>query len=145
MAESHLDSLLASTSSTLDLLNSLSASFKSVEAQTTAFQSQCEGLMLEQKRVSRLAGDIAENLQYYSYLEPITRRMNAPGAGGFVRGKEYSEMLHMLDRCLEYMGSHVQLHTIFIVKLQLNSLSRTITMLILTDLAIGSFSLAVLH
>ncbi|KAH0564773.1 hypothetical protein GP486_001843 [Trichoglossum hirsutum] len=110
MTESHLDSLLANTSSTLDLLNSLSASFKSVEAQTTAFQSQCEGLMLEQKRVSRLADDIAENLQYYNYLEPITRRMNAPNAGAFVRGKEYSDMLHTLDKCIEYMGSHSNHH-----------------------------------
>ena len=108
VTESHLDSLLASTSSTLDLLNSLSASFRSVEAQTTAFQAQCEGLMSEQKRVSLLAGDIGENLQYYNYLEPITRRMNAPGAGGFVRGKDFSEMLHTLDRCLEYMRSHVR-------------------------------------
>ena len=108
MTESHLDSLLSSASSTFDLLNSLSASFKSVEAQTTTFQAQCEGLMSEQRRVSKLADDIKENLQYYNFLEPITRRMNAPGAGGFVRAKEYSEMLDTLDRCLEYMGCHVQ-------------------------------------
>jgi hypothetical protein len=63
--------------------------------------------MSEQRRVSKLANDIGENLQYYNFLEPITRRMNAPGAGAFVRGKEYSEMLHTLDRCLEYMRCHV--------------------------------------
>jgi conserved oligomeric Golgi complex subunit 3 len=108
MTESHLDSLLSNTSATFDLLNSLSASFNSVEAQTTAFQAQCEGLMSEQRRLSKLADDIGGNLQYYNFLEPISRRMNAPGAGGFVRAKEYSEMLRTLDRCLEYMGSHVQ-------------------------------------
>ncbi|KAI9771478.1 MAG: Golgi transport complex subunit 3 [Geoglossum simile] len=110
MAESHLDSLLSSTSSALDLLNSLSISFESVEAQTAAFQAQCEGLTSEQRRVSKLADDIGGNLQYYNSLEPITRRMNASGAGGFVRAKEYSEMLHTLDRCLEYMGSHPNHH-----------------------------------
>ncbi|KAK5005376.1 Golgi transport complex subunit 3, partial [Cryomyces antarcticus] len=49
---------------------------------------------------------MAENLQYYTYLEPITRKLNAPGAGNFVRGKEFSEMLSNLDRCLEYMQAH---------------------------------------
>ncbi|TKA70672.1 hypothetical protein B0A49_03479 [Cryomyces minteri] len=36
----------------------------------------------------------------------MTRKLNAPGAGNFVRGKEFSEMLSNLDRCLEYMQAH---------------------------------------
>jgi conserved oligomeric Golgi complex subunit 3 len=98
--------LLQSTDSTLGLLASLSDSFKAVDEQTTAFQSQCEGLVGDQLRVTKLADDMAENLQYYNYLEPITRRLNAPGAGNFVRGKEFSDMLSNLDSCLEYMSAH---------------------------------------
>ncbi|KAF2144526.1 uncharacterized protein K452DRAFT_349625 [Aplosporella prunicola CBS 121167] len=102
----HLDSLLESTTSALDLLSSLSDSFKAVAAQTTTFQTQCEGLITDQKRITKLADDMTENLQYYNYLEPITRRLNAPGAGNFVRGRQFSEMLENLDMCLEYMQAH---------------------------------------
>ena len=107
LSQSHLDSLISDTSSTLDLLASLSTSFKEVEAQTTQFQKQCEGLLKEQKRIESLAESFDSNLMYYNYLEPVTRRLNAPGAGNFVRSKEFSEMLARLDGCLEYMAAHV--------------------------------------
>lgn len=54
-----------------------------------------------------LADALGENLKYYNYLEPVTRRLNAPGAGSFVRSKEFSEMLSRLDECLSYMAAHV--------------------------------------
>ncbi|KAL8823892.1 MAG: hypothetical protein Q9170_008295, partial [Blastenia crenularia] len=105
-SSSHLDSILRDTTSTIDLLSSLSDSFKAVEAQTTTFQKQCEGLVQEQKRLTRLADGINQNLKYYSFLEPVTRRLNAPGAGSFVRSEEFSNMLARLDECLEYMAAH---------------------------------------
>jgi len=107
LSRSHLDSLLSDASSTLDLLASLTESFKEVEAQTTTFQKQCEGLLEEQKRITDLAEALDHNLRYYNYLEPVTRRLNAPGAGNFVRSKEFSDMLARLDDCLEYMVAHV--------------------------------------
>ena len=107
LSESYLESLSSTTSTTIDVLSSLSRSFRTVEAQTTAFQQQCQDLVAEQRRVTRLVEEIGENLQYYNYLEPITRRLNAPGAGNFVRGKEFSDMLARLDECLEYMGAHM--------------------------------------
>ena len=57
--------------------------------------------------MTRLADNLDDNLKYYGYLEPVTRRLNAPGAGNFVRSKEFSEMLARLDECLEYMAAHV--------------------------------------
>ena len=107
LSESHLDSLLSDTSSTLQLLTSLKTSFKGVESQTTAFQKQCEGLLKEQRRIEGLADDLEHNLKFYQFLEPVTRRLNAPGAGNFVRSKEYSDMLARLDDCLDYMAAHV--------------------------------------
>jgi hypothetical protein len=108
LTESHLNSLLASANATLQLLSNLSNSFKAVDTQTTAFQAQCEDLLNDQKRTTKLADDISKNLSFYTYLEPITRRLNAPGAGNFVRSKEYSEMLSNLDACLDYMQAHVR-------------------------------------
>ena len=109
LSQSHLDTLLSDTSSTLDLLASLTNSFKEVEVQTTIFQRQCAGLQDEQERITRLADNLDHNLKYYNYLEPVTRRLNAPGAGNFVRSKEFSEMLARLDECLEYMAIHVSI------------------------------------
>jgi hypothetical protein len=106
LSESHLDNLLSSTTSTLALLSTLSSSFKAVEEQTEAFRKQCESLITEQKRLTSLADAIDENVQYYAYLEPMTRRLNAPGAANMVQGHDFSEMLFNLDNCLEYMESH---------------------------------------
>lgn len=63
-------------------------------------------MLEEQRRVSALADDVKENVQYYTYLEPMTRRLNAPGAGNLVRGKDFPEMLSNLDSCLDYMQGH---------------------------------------
>lgn len=106
LSHQHLDSILASTTSTLSLLSSLSDSFKAVEAQTTAFQAQCQSLISEQRRITSLADDMDDNLRYYTYLEPMTRRLNAPGASNLVRDRDFPEMLANLDQCLEYMQEH---------------------------------------
>ncbi|KAL1800143.1 hypothetical protein ACET3X_000485 [Alternaria dauci] len=106
MTRSHLDNISADTAATLDILSSLSESFKVVEAQTNAFRTQCEGLIDDQKRITKLADDMEQNLRYYLYLEPTTKRLNAPGAGKIVRGSEFVEMLANLDSCLEYMQAH---------------------------------------
>ncbi|OAX84250.1 hypothetical protein ACJ72_01390 [Emergomyces africanus] len=84
----------------------LSESFKSVEVQTSAFRRQCEGLLSAQMRSSKLAEDIQENLKFYDFLDPVSRRLNAPGAGNSVRTKDFSDMLKRLDECLDYMQTH---------------------------------------
>ncbi|TIA43827.1 Sec34-domain-containing protein [Aureobasidium pullulans] len=106
LSQHHLDSLMESTADALTLLSSLSDSFKAVDEQTTAFQAQCESLMTEQRRITDLAENMNHNLQYYAYLEPMTRRLNAPGAANLVRAKEFPDMLTNLDQCLEYMQAH---------------------------------------
>ncbi|RYN33061.1 hypothetical protein AA0112_g6012 [Alternaria arborescens] len=106
MTRNHLENIRSDTTSTLHVLSSLSESFKVVEAQTNAFRTQCEGLIDDQKRITKLADDMEQNLRYYLYLEPTTKRLNAPGAGKIVRGSEFVEMLANLDSCLEYMQAH---------------------------------------
>lgn len=106
-SKAHLDSLLTDTSLTLDLLSSLSKSFQAVELQTSTFQKQCESLLTVQSKNTHLADDIRDNLIYYEFLDPASRKLNAPGAGKTVRNSEFSEMLRKLDECLDYMESHV--------------------------------------
>ena len=107
LSERHLSSLLENTTSALDLLATLSESFKSVESQTTAFQAQCEDLLAEQKRLRELADEVGTDLQYYAYLEPLTRRLNAPGAGRLVKGDDFLDMLANLNTCIDFMDRHV--------------------------------------
>ena len=103
LADDHLAGLLSSTSETLDLLTTLSQSFAYVEQQTNAFRLQCESLIAEQTRLSELSDGIDENSRYYTFLEPMTRRLNAPGAASLVKSHDFPEMLSNLDNCLAYM------------------------------------------
>jgi hypothetical protein len=106
LSDLQLSGLLSSTDDTLELLSSLSASFDAVAAQTEAFRQQCESLVVERRRLTGLADAIEDNARYYTYLEPMTRRLNAPGAANLVKGNDFPEMLSSLDSCLVYMESH---------------------------------------
>jgi hypothetical protein len=106
LSDSQLSGLLSSTDDTLELLSSLSASFDAVAAQTEMFRQQCESLVIERRRLTGLADAIEDNARYYTYLEPMTRRLNAPGAANLVKGNDFPEMLSSLDSCLVYMESH---------------------------------------
>lgn len=117
LSERHLDSLLSDTTSALDLLASLSDSFKAVESETTAFQAQCEDLLAEQKRLRDLADEVGTDLQYYAYLEPLTRRLNAPGSGRIVRSDDFLDMLLNLNTCIDFMEEHVSLRPISLIVL----------------------------
>lgn len=108
MTERHLDSLIDDTDSALKLLTTLSNSFQAVEAQTSSFQSQCEDLISEQRRLQKLADDVGTDLYFYAYLDNITRRLNAPGAGRLVEDDDFAEVLRNLDSCIAFMGKHVR-------------------------------------
>lgn len=108
MARTHLDNMAADTTAALDTLSALSQAFRAVEAQTTAFRTQCEGLVDDQKRITQLADDMDQNLRYYLYLEPTTKRLNAPGAAKIVRGADFAHMLANVDSCLDYMEAHAK-------------------------------------
>ncbi|KAJ5093048.1 hypothetical protein N7456_008909 [Penicillium angulare] len=105
-SKEHIDEILTNTLTLLDDLSSISESFKSVESQTSNFEKQCEGLLTAQERDTKLANGIQNNLHYYDFLDPASRRLNAPGAGNTVRDREFSDMLRRLDVCLDYMETH---------------------------------------
>jgi len=115
LTERHLNSLVDDTASALDLLAKLSASFKTVESQTTTFQAQCEDLLAEQKRLRDLANEVGTDLAYYGYLEPLTRRLNHPGAGRLVRNDDFLDTLINLNTCITFMDQHVR-HFYFLLQ-----------------------------
>ncbi|KXX77278.1 Conserved oligomeric Golgi complex subunit 3 [Madurella mycetomatis] len=103
MTERHLGTLIDDADSALKVLESLCQSFRAVDEQTSSFQAQCDGLLTEQKRLETLAESVGTDLSYYSYLDPITRRLNAPGAGRLVDGSEFTKILSTLDSCTDFM------------------------------------------
>ena len=109
MTERHLDTLLEDTDSALKLLASLSESFDAVEEQTTSFKSQCDDLITEQTRMEKLADEVGTDLHYYAYLDNVTRRLNAPGAGRLVDDNAFGEVLDNLDSCIAFMMKNVRL------------------------------------
>jgi hypothetical protein len=111
MTERHLDTLLEDTDSALKLLASLSESFDAVEEQTTSFKSQCDDLITEQTRLETLADEVGIDLHYYAYLDNVTRRLNAPGAGRLVDGDAFGEVLENLDSCIAFMMKNVSFHS----------------------------------
>jgi hypothetical protein len=110
MTERHLQSLIADADSALKVLESLGQSFRAVDEQTSSFQAQCEGLLTKQRRLEALADSMSNDLSYYAYLEPITRRLNAPGAGRLVDGSEFTKILSTLDSCIDFMATNVSSH-----------------------------------
>ncbi|CAK7236129.1 Golgi transport complex subunit 3 [Sporothrix bragantina] len=106
MTERHLGRLIEDTNGALSLLSSLADSFRAVEEQTTSFQSQCDDLVSEQRRLQTLADEVGTDLHYYGYLDNATRRLNAPGAGRLADTEELSEILASLDSCIHFMAHH---------------------------------------
>lgn len=107
MTERHLDTLIEDTNSALELLASLSESFRGVEEQTSTFQSQCEDLLSEQRRLEKLADEVGTDLHYYAYIDNVTRRLNAPGAGRQVEDESFGETMQNLDACIAFMEKNV--------------------------------------
>ncbi|KAL1884123.1 hypothetical protein VTK73DRAFT_6792 [Phialemonium thermophilum] len=103
VTERHLDTLIDDTNRALKVLASLCDSFRSVEDQTTAFRSQCEDLLSDQKRLQTLVDEVGSDLHYYTYLDNVSRRLNAPGASRLVDDDVFSEILSNLDSCIHFM------------------------------------------
>ncbi|KAL1836247.1 hypothetical protein VTJ49DRAFT_5394 [Mycothermus thermophilus] len=103
LAERHLDALIQDANSALAVLESLCQSFNTVDEQTSSFQAQCDGLLAEQQHLQALAEAVGTDLQYYTYLDSATRRLNAPGAGRLVEGGSFAEILTTLDSCIDFM------------------------------------------
>lgn len=100
------NTILSQTSALLSTLNTLKLGFSTVADQTSSFQSQCDTLVQEEEQLSRYADKLAENLQPFESLEPISRQLNAPGAD-FVTKPDFIESLKRVDQGLTYFKQNV--------------------------------------
>lgn len=107
MTERHLGTLVEDANNALGILETLCKSFRTVEEQTTSFRSQCDDLLTEQKRLEVLAEEVGTDLHYYAYLDNVSRRLNAPGAGRLVDDEAFGEVLSNLDSCIAFMEKNV--------------------------------------
>ncbi|KAH8196663.1 hypothetical protein TruAng_009187 [Truncatella angustata] len=106
MTERHLDTLVDDANGALQLLETLASSFHAVDTQTSSFQSQCDHLLSEEKRLQKLADEVGTDLHYYAYLDGVTRRLNAPGASRLVDHENFAEILTNTDACIGFMAKH---------------------------------------
>ncbi|CAJ2509425.1 Uu.00g144510.m01.CDS01 [Anthostomella pinea] len=106
MTERHLDTLITDANGALHLFTSLADSFRAVESQTSSFQAQCDDLVSEERRLQKLADDVGTDLHYYAYLDGVTRRLNAPGAGRLVNHESFGDILTNLEACIAFMEKH---------------------------------------
>uniref|UniRef100_L2FJX6 Conserved oligomeric Golgi complex subunit 3 n=1 Tax=Colletotrichum fructicola (strain Nara gc5) TaxID=1213859 RepID=L2FJX6_COLFN len=88
LTERHLDALIDDTNAALKLLTTLSDSFQS--------------------RLEKLADEVGTDIHFYLYLDNVTRRLNAPGAGRLVDDDSFGEVLRNLDSCINFMSKHVR-------------------------------------
>ncbi|KAK4192187.1 putative conserved oligomeric Golgi complex component 3 [Podospora australis] len=103
MTERHLGTLMKDANSALKVLESLCQSFRAVDDQTSSFQARCDDLLTEKKRLQTLADDVGTDLHYYAYLDNVSRRLNAPGAGRLVDDDAFADVLSNLDSCIAFM------------------------------------------
>ncbi|KAK1829389.1 oligomeric Golgi complex subunit 3 [Podospora conica] len=106
MTERHLGTLIDDADGTLKVLETLCQSFRAVEEQTKTFKAQCDDLLSEQKRLQVLVDEVGTDLYYYSYLDNVTRRLNAPGAGRLVDDDAFGEVLENLEACIAFMSKN---------------------------------------
>ncbi|KAK4445014.1 oligomeric Golgi complex subunit 3 [Podospora aff. communis PSN243] len=104
--ERHLGSLIEDAESALKDLEILCQSFRAVEDQTKTFQSQCDDLLSEEKRLQTVADEVGTDLHFYAYLDNVTRRLNAPGAGRLVEDDAFGEVLANLESCIAFMSKN---------------------------------------
>lgn len=77
-----------------------------------ACQLHCEDMLAEQKRLMILTNEVGTNLQYFAFLEPLTKRLNAAGARRLVTSEDFLDMLLNLNCCIEFMETHVRIFSI---------------------------------
>jgi len=107
MTERYLGSLTQEADNALKDIEKTIEAFHAVEDQTKSFQSQCDDLLAEQKRLQTLADEVGTDLYYYTYLDNVNRRLNAPGAARLVDDDSFGEILSNLESCIAFMSKNV--------------------------------------
>ena len=117
--EQHQDDckqLLKQVSGTIEKLSKLDNQHGFVSNKTASLHEACEQMLIDQNKLSSLADDLEKKVSYFVEYEKIQSQLSSPTLS--VHGELFHDILNRLDKCIDYMQSHVSIETLF--KLSIN-------------------------
>ena len=98
--------LLSQVTGTLDKLTKLEDQYGFVSNKTNSLHEACEQMLIDQNKLSKLADDLESNVSYFLEYEKIQSQLSSPTLS--VHGELFHDILNRLDKCIDYMQSHVR-------------------------------------
>lgn len=99
--------LLSHVSGTLEKLSKLGNQYGFVSNKTTSLHEACEQMLIDQNKLSDLADELEGKIAYFLEYEKIQSQLSSPTLS--VHGDLFRSILDRLDKCTDYMQSHVSL------------------------------------
>lgn len=106
--EQHQDDckqLLKQVSGTIEKLTKLNNQYGFVSNKTASLHEACEQMLIDQNKLSTLADDLEKKVSYFVEYEKIQSQLSSPTLS--VHGELFHDILNRLDKCIDYMQSHV--------------------------------------
>jgi DNA repair exonuclease SbcCD ATPase subunit len=97
--------LLSQVTGTLDKLSKLNSQYGFVSNKTTSLHEACEQMLIDQTKLSNLADELENKVSYFLEYEKIQSQLSSPTLS--VHGELFRNILDRLDKCIDYMQSHV--------------------------------------
>ncbi|ORE04923.1 Sec34-domain-containing protein [Rhizopus microsporus var. microsporus] len=88
-------------------LEVLEKDYAFVSEKTSTVQAACESILKDQERLTHIADELSQRLDYFNHLEVVAKLLNAPGENVCL-DPEFIPALSKLDECIEYMNQHPQ-------------------------------------
>jgi len=90
---------------TLEKLSKLNSQYGFVSNKTTSLHEACEQMLIDQTKLSNLADELENKVSYFLEYEKIQSQLSSPTLS--VHGELFRNILDRLDKCIDYMQSHV--------------------------------------
>lgn len=114
--------LLSQVTGTLDKLSKLNNQYGFVSNKTNSLHEACEQMLIDQTKLSNLADELENKISYFLEYEKIQSQLSSPTLS--VHGELFHNILDRLDKCIEYMQSHVNISSWFLISSVTPFLSR---------------------
>lgn len=98
-------------SGTIEKLTKLNNQHGFVSNKTASLHEACEQMLIDQNKLSALADDLEKKVSYFIEYEKIQSQLSSPTLS--VHGELFHDILDRLDKCIDYMQSHVNFKTIY--------------------------------
>lgn len=108
------NSLLNQVADTLDKLSKLKGQYGFVSNKTNSLHEACEQMLIDQNKLAKLADDLETVISYFLEYEKIQSQLSSPTIS--VHGELFHDILDRLDKCTDFMISHVMNYFIYFLK-----------------------------